>query len=234
MGKLIIMSGPSGVGKGPITKTLEAYLKTTGKRYARHILYTSRAARPGEADGVTYHFRTADELALLSKTDGFHTYDIRKGEQLQAIDFNKLKQELEANDFVFLEIFSEQIDCVCEFCKEIGFDYRRVFITPLSEDDFEYLGCKNDCEREIATRAVMLTKLTNRGTEPRQNIEKRAGNAYNEMREGGSSDTVVFTNHYGEDNAALWGELERLFSSPKGLEVLSTFRKFLEVIGTNE
>ena len=58
MGKLIILSGPSGVGKGPLVKTLEIYLESIGKRLKRHVLYTTRKIREetGEVHGETYWY----------------------------------------------------------------------------------------------------------------------------------------------------------------------------------
>ncbi|MDQ3871886.1 MAG: guanylate kinase [Chloroflexota bacterium] len=51
---LVVISGPSGVGKDTIIKML----KEREARPPRHfvVTYKSRARRPGEADGVDYHF----------------------------------------------------------------------------------------------------------------------------------------------------------------------------------
>ncbi|KAJ3616200.1 hypothetical protein Zmor_012011 [Zophobas morio] len=56
-GKIIILSGPSGVGKGSVNRELE-------KDKSLHLKYsvsmTTRAARPGEVDGVNYFFVDRD------------------------------------------------------------------------------------------------------------------------------------------------------------------------------
>jgi guanylate kinase len=62
---LIVLSGPSGVGK---TTVVEALLKEGSWPLRRGITATSRAARPGEVDGRDYYFWTVDrfEQAIAS------------------------------------------------------------------------------------------------------------------------------------------------------------------------
>ena len=226
MGKLIILSGPSGVGKGPLTNVLQAYYDSTGKKFVKHVLYTSRKQRTGEREGVTYYFRSRKEIENL----GFHTYRVRGSEQMQAIDFDELEKQLCNNDVVFLEIYHEQVKKVIDFCIQRSFQVKRIFISPLSEDDFDYFGCQNDVQREIAVRAVMKTKLMGRGTEIEENIKKRAGNAFDEIKMNDREDVITFVNSYGEDNADTWQQLEQLLSNPKGVGVLNTFKRFVDEI----
>ena len=54
-GKLIVFSGPSGVGKGSICNEL---INRGG--YAFSVSMTTRAPRPGEIDGVSYYFVSQD------------------------------------------------------------------------------------------------------------------------------------------------------------------------------
>ena len=57
MGKLIVISGPSGVGKGTIIKRVLKRLDNV----KLSVSCTTRAPRAGEEDGVHYHFITKDE-----------------------------------------------------------------------------------------------------------------------------------------------------------------------------
>ena len=59
---LFVFSGPSGVGKNTIVEKLRKNNPT--RHYA--ITCTSRTARPGEVDGVDYHFRTEDKFERLN------------------------------------------------------------------------------------------------------------------------------------------------------------------------
>ena len=54
-GMLIVLSGPSGVGKGTVRK---AMLKNSSIKFDYSVSMTTRQMRPGEVDGVDYYFRT--------------------------------------------------------------------------------------------------------------------------------------------------------------------------------
>ncbi len=57
-GKLILVIGPSGSGKS----VLLAYLRTALPDIVFPVSYTTRLPRPGERDGVTYHFISEEEF----------------------------------------------------------------------------------------------------------------------------------------------------------------------------
>jgi guanylate kinase len=59
-GRLVVVSGPSGVGK---TTVIQRLLATCPLPLVRSVSATTRAARPGERDGVDYHFLTKAEFA---------------------------------------------------------------------------------------------------------------------------------------------------------------------------
>ena len=56
-GTLIVISGPSGSGKGTVVNILKK-----NSAYALSISATTRSPRPGEIDGVHYFFKTEDEF----------------------------------------------------------------------------------------------------------------------------------------------------------------------------
>lgn len=67
LGKLIIFSGPSGVGKDTV---LDAWRKVN-PRVRRVVAYTTRSPRQGEVDGVDYHFVTVERFRELAETGAF-------------------------------------------------------------------------------------------------------------------------------------------------------------------
>ncbi|MCU0256235.1 MAG: guanylate kinase [Vicinamibacterales bacterium] len=60
-GQLFVVSAPSGAGKTTVVERVIAV--TPGLRRSRS--YTSRRARPGEADGVDYHFVSRDRFEAM-------------------------------------------------------------------------------------------------------------------------------------------------------------------------
>jgi len=69
-GMLIVVSGPSGVGKG----TLVQELLRRRPELVMSISVTTRPPRAGEEDGVHYFFRTEDEFMLLVQNDDLLEY----------------------------------------------------------------------------------------------------------------------------------------------------------------
>ena len=66
---LIVLSGPSGVGKGTI---IEKLLKRGD--YALSVSCTTRESREGEVNGVSYHFVRHNEFEKLIEENGFLEY----------------------------------------------------------------------------------------------------------------------------------------------------------------
>ena len=64
----LVISGPSGVGKGTLYKLLFTQYPDT---FTLSVSHTTRSPRPGEQDGVDYHYVTKEEFKELIAKDGF-------------------------------------------------------------------------------------------------------------------------------------------------------------------
>ena len=69
-GRLIVISGPSGAGKGTLVKALMA----EDPRLAFSVSMTTREKREGEEEGVSYFFVDKDRFTELLAEDGFLEY----------------------------------------------------------------------------------------------------------------------------------------------------------------
>jgi guanylate kinase len=67
LGVLLVLAGPSGVGKGTVGRALLAL--EPGLSWS--VSATSRPPRPGERDGVDYHFMDRDRFEAIRDADGF-------------------------------------------------------------------------------------------------------------------------------------------------------------------
>ena len=66
-GLLIIISGPSGVGKGEVCNAL----KTLDKNIVTSVSVTTREKRPNEIEGLNYFFKTVKQYEALKKSGSF-------------------------------------------------------------------------------------------------------------------------------------------------------------------
>ncbi len=141
----IVISGPSGVGKG----TLVNLLIEANSSIAKVITCTTRAPRDGEINGVNYHFKTIQEFYQMIQSGEFLEYAEVHGKMygtpLQ--DVNKIKG---LGKDALLEIDVQGGVCV----KEKLPDAIMIFIAPPSIDELErrLQGRATDSEETIALR----------------------------------------------------------------------------------
>ena len=62
IGKLVVLSGPGGVGKSTISREVRK-----DNRFWLSVSYTTRAARANEVDGLDYHFISAGKFDFIPK-----------------------------------------------------------------------------------------------------------------------------------------------------------------------
>lgn len=141
----IVISGPSGVGKG----TLVNLLIEANSSIAKVITCTTRAPRDGEINGVNYHFKTIQEFYQMIQSGEFLEYAEVHGKMygtpLQEV--NKIKG---LGKDALLEIDVQGAVCV----KEKLPDAIMIFIAPPSIDELErrLRGRATDSEETIALR----------------------------------------------------------------------------------
>ncbi len=99
-GLLIVLSGPSGVGKGTVRS---AIFKDNPLGYVYSISATTRNIREGEIDGKDYHFLTRDAFEELIQHDALLEYAEYVG-NYYGTPMANIEQNLANGNDVFLEI----------------------------------------------------------------------------------------------------------------------------------
>ena len=101
-GKLIIFSGPSGVGKTTILKLPHKECKLP---IVESVSATTRLQRPGETDGVSYHYLTKDQFRTHIENDNFLEYTEVFGRgDLYGTLREPVDQALEDGKWIILEL----------------------------------------------------------------------------------------------------------------------------------
>jgi guanylate kinase len=124
-GRVFVVTGPSGVGKGTLIRALRERLP----ELELSVSATTRAPRPGERDGVDYHFLSAEEFERRARAGEFvehATYAGRRYGTLRA----ELERRTAAGVPVVLEIEVQGARQIAGTLPEAV----RVFIAPPSRD----------------------------------------------------------------------------------------------------
>ena len=101
-GKLVVVSGPSGVGKSTVVRKV---LQHFGGRLRLSVSATTRQPRPGEADGVDYHFLTDEEFARRREQGDFvECIEVFGRGHWYGTLWNEVRPFLEAGKWVLLEV----------------------------------------------------------------------------------------------------------------------------------
>ncbi|MBL8891646.1 MAG: guanylate kinase [Planctomycetaceae bacterium] len=169
MAKLIVISGPSGVGKSTVVAQVVAGCR---QPICLSVSATTRAPRPGEIDGKSYHFLTHEQFAEHRRQDDF----LECAEVFGRGDwYGTLRQPvteaLKAGIHVVLEIDVEGAKAV--MAKHPG--VLTMFIHPGSLEELE-------------------RRLRGRNTESESSIERRLAVAAEELRQSGLYQHVI-VNH---------------------------------------
>ena len=205
MSRFVILSGPSCIGKSPLYKAVRKFFPELLERVQEPVLYNCRDPRPGEVDGVTYHFRSREYLESLRGRDGFVVLDVRK--DVQALALADLQAVFDARSDAFFEGNPYIATALMDAPELVGVDFVTAFMSPVSSEELEYLREKAPDQVEKLVTDVMRRKLLRRTVKQKgilslgdlQDIEARCGAAYRELGYAHRFRYVLPT-HDGEDS----------------------------------
>lgn len=152
-GFLLVLSGPSGSGKGTVCNRL----MDRNKDVVFSVSTTTRGPREGEVDGKNYFFIDEDEFKEMVKRDEFLEH-ARVHNNYYGTPKDFVVEEIDKGDIVLLEIDVQGAMQVKDNYENAVF----VFLLPPSMKELE-------------------NRIVNRGTETKEDIETRLKNAYREL-----------------------------------------------------
>lgn len=162
-GLLIVVSGPSGAGKGTVLAHTIANYPTL--RYS--VSVTTRKPRAGEKEGVNYYFKTLEEFEELLSTGEFLEYQ-KVYDNYYGTPFSKVRQQLDEGYDVVLEI---DVKGALEVKNKYP-DAVMIFISP-------------------AKRETIKERLRGRSTESEEQLKIRTESAIEEIKQAVFYDYIV-------------------------------------------
>jgi guanylate kinase len=170
-GKLIVISGPSGCGKGTVIKKLRETVP-----FWLSVSNTTRGIRPGETEDVTYHYISNEEFEQKIKEGNMLEYASYEGRSGLTTYYGTPKEpvveHLQAGENVVLEIEVQGARQI----KALFPEAVTIFIKPPSMEELE-------------------RRLTARKTEKPEDIAKRLATALKELPEAERFDHIVINDN---------------------------------------
>jgi guanylate kinase len=151
--KVFVITGPSGVGKGTLIRGLLSRVP----ELELSVSATTRTPRPGERDGVEYHFMSPEEFDRRLAAGEFVEHATYSGSRYGTLR-SELEQRIERGIPVVLEI---EVQGARQVRAAVP-DAVAVFIAPPSAD-------------------ALRTRLVGRGTDAPEQIEERVRTAQQEL-----------------------------------------------------
>lgn len=180
-GRLIVLCGPAGVGKG----TVLGRVREQHPEVWLSVSATTRQPRPGEVDGVNYFFMPEQEFLDKEAAGEFlETADVF-GLAHYGTPVKPVVEHLERNIPVILEIDIQGARSVKQRAGELGIEVMTVFIAPPSFEELE-------------------RRLIGRGTETPEQQAKRLETAKIELAAESEFDKVIVNNVVDEAADELW------------------------------
>ncbi|PJM73579.1 guanylate kinase [Bifidobacterium primatium] len=184
--RLIVLSGPTAVGKG----TVEAKLRADHPQVWVSVSATTRAPRPGEVNGVNYWFMTEDEFAAKEREGMFLETAVVHNSAHYGTPVEPVMEHLEAGVPTILEIDLQGARRVRQRAAELGLEVLYVFLAPPSFDE-------------------LVRRLVGRGTEDEEQRRKRLETAKVELAAEDEFDVTIVNETVDQAAADLWNVIAK-------------------------
>ena len=162
--RLVVLAGPTAVGKG----TVAAYIRAHFPQVWLSVSMTTRQPRPGEVDGVHYHFVDDAEFDRLVEAGEFLEYAVVHGRAKYGTPRGPVERALSEGQLAMLEIDLQGARQVRESLPGTLF----AFLMPPSWEE-------------------LVRRLVGRGTETEEERERRLQTARDELAAASEFDVVI-------------------------------------------
>ncbi len=166
LGKLFLIVGPSGSGKGTVIERIQGFYKG----FVYPISYTTRDPREGEVDGEVYHFISREEFEEKIKKDEFLEYAVVHETDYYGTSKKDIMDGLEAGAVVVREVDIQGFQSIKELIP--AENLVSVFMKVSDEEDLR--------------RRILL-----RGELPEDEIERRLESSKQEISQAKDCDYQV-------------------------------------------
>lgn len=168
---ILIISGPAGSGKTTLCERLAEHHPSS---IVRMVTTTSRAPRPGEQDGVDYHFLSPEEFEQHIQEGAFMEWARVHG-QYYGSQRRHIESVLDSSRDILLNIDVQGAATFQEKAREDPFLSGRILMVFIKPEN----------------QAQLHQRLTARATDSEQEINRRLQNAAREIEYASRFDTVI-------------------------------------------
>ncbi len=164
---LIVISGPSGVGKDSVLEEM----KSRGLPFHFVITATTRVPRPDEVDGKDYFFLSQDEFARMIDEGELLEYAVVY-QDYKGIPKSQVREALASGKNVIMRIDVQGAETV----RKLAADALLIFLTPQNEEE-------------------LIQRLKNRNTETMESLKLRIATTRQEYNKIDIFDYIVVNKH---------------------------------------
>lgn len=232
--KLIILSGPSGIGKTALLKAFNRHYPDV--KYRKAVLITSRPPREdkGEIHGISFYFLPRGVIASL-KSENLLVGPVRT--DLQAVDMEQIEEIFWGHTLIIADMYPTLGSKVADWKTShptLLFDIKTIALVPGTINRIGALALASDKTPEEYAYDLVKRYQILRGDKDTAKIEDRAKSAYSELEMMSNYSDIIINNT--PEGAMVDKEIDgktiqaRAWEDPMAEEPLRVLKEFADIV----